>query len=100
LFILPLNENSTGSLASTAELTVRILAKPAPKLRWLKDNKELVIKDRLKVETSNIENNEDLKEYKLIISGVQAIDAGAYKLEASNNVGTDVTQTKYEVIGL
>ena len=78
---------------------VHILAKPAPKLKWFKDNKELAIKDRFKVETNSIGDNENLKEYKLLISGVVAGDAGVYKIEASNKCGTEFSQTQFEVKG-
>lgn len=93
-------EKSTGYLTKTSELTVHVLAKPAAKLRWLKDNKELMIKDRLKVETKNIDNNEYKKEHKLIIENVQANDSGKYKLEASNKCSTEFSQTEFEVKGM
>lgn len=86
-------------MANTNELVVQVLAKPAPKIKWLKDNKELMIKDRFKVETKSIDDNENLKEYKLIIENVQPSDGGKYKLEASNKCSTEGIQTDLIVKG-
>lgn len=101
-YIKPLDASTTAYLMKSNELVVHILAKPAPKLKWIKDNKELPIKDRFKIETTNVEadaSNPDLKEYKLIIDNVQAADQGVYKLEASNKCGTEFTQTELVVKG-
>lgn len=98
-FSLPLEEKTYGYLNKTAELTVQVLAKPAPKLKWIKDNKELIIKDKLKLETKSIESNPNLKEYKLLIDNILANDSGKYKCEASNKCGTESVETFFEVRG-
>ena len=100
-FVKPLGENNTGYLLKTSELLVHILAKPAPKLKWLKDNRELPIKDRFRIETLSVDssNNSNLKEYKLVIDNVQANDQGVYKLEASNKCATEFNSTEFVVKG-
>ena len=94
-----MSETSTGYLTKTSILNVTVTAKPAPKLKWIKDNKELLIKDRLKVETIDVENNENTKVYKLIIDDVQPGDMGKYKIELSNKCGTESSQTDFVVKG-
>jgi hypothetical protein len=87
-------------LAKTNELIVQVLAKPTPKIKWLKDNKELLIKDRFKVETKQIGENENLKEYKLMIENTQPNDDGKYKIEVSNKCSTEFNQTDLIVKGI
>lgn len=98
-FVQPLNESTNAYLAKTNELIVHILAKPIPKIKWLKDNKELIVKDRLKLETRTIEGDENLKEYKLVIENVQPNDVGKYAIEASNKCATESCQTNLVVKG-
>lgn len=99
-FLKPLSETTQASLAKTNELIVVVAAKPAPKIKWLKDNKELMIKDRIKVETKQMEDNENVKEYKLILENVQPNDSGKYKIEVSNKCSTECNQTELVVKGL
>ena len=96
-FSLPLEEKTFGYLNKTAELIVKILAKPVPKIKWFKDNKELIIKDKLKLETKSIESN--ISEYKLIIDNILAIDSGKYRCEATNKCATETCETLFEVRG-
>jgi hemicentin len=101
-YTVPLEDETIGILKNPYEFVVNILSKPPPKLKWMKDNKELLIKDRLKVEMNNVEANaddENLKEYKLVIDNVIPADAGVYKLEATNKCGSTTTQTNYVVKG-
>jgi len=67
-------------------------------LKWFKDNKELIIKDRFKIETTDVD--EITKQYKLIIQDVQAGDGGKYKLEASNKCSTELSCTDVIIKGL
>lgn len=88
-------------MAKTNELIVHVIANPAPKIKWIKDNKELIIKDRNKVETKQlIDGDENLKEYKFIIENVQPNDGGKYKIEVSNKCGTESSQTDIIVKGI
>lgn len=98
-FIQSLSDITQANLAKTNELTVLVVAKPAPKIKWLKDNKELMIKDRFRVETKQIGENENQKEYKLIIDNVLSNDGGKYKIEVSNKCATESSQTDLVVKG-
>jgi hypothetical protein len=97
-----LAEGLTGFLNKQGELIVHILAKPAPtKIKWSKDNREMLIKDRVRVETVSVEGstNPNLKEYRLLIDNLQGNDQGIYKIEATNKCGTGMSQTDYVVKG-
>lgn len=96
-FTQPLEEKTFGYLNKSAELVVKVLAKPAPKIKWFKDNKELIIKDKLKIETKSLELN--LTEYKLIIDNILAIDSGKYRCEANNKCANETSETSFEVRG-
>ncbi len=100
-FVKKLPEKFSANLAKTSVLEVQILSKPLSKIRWLKDNKELAIKDRFKVETANLEGetNQNIKVYRLLIENVQANDFGLYKIEASNKCSTETNQTEVNVQG-
>lgn len=58
-----------------------------------------MIKDRFKVESKQIGDDENLREYKLIIENVQPNDAGKYKIEVSNKCSTESNQTDLTVKG-
>ena len=92
-------ETTQASLAKNNELIVQVLAKPITKIKWLKDNKDLLIKDRFKVESRPIGDNENLYEYKMIIENVQPNDTGKYKIEASNKCATVSNETDLIVKG-
>lgn len=96
MFIKPLEEAYTLNLSETKEFEFNVFGIPAPKFKWLKDNKELPIKDRLKF-TSDYKD--EVYECKLILSGVQAVDAGVYKVEASNKCSTTYAQFTVRVQG-
>lgn len=98
-FITPLEEKTYANLGKQFELYVKLVGKPFPKIKWLKDNKELIIKDRYKVEMIPIENNDNIRECKLFIQSIQPNDNGKYTLEASNKYGTQTTQTDLIVKG-
>jgi len=84
-------------LTQTSELVVQINARPAAKIRVLKDSKEIKASDHYKFETSNL--NDNTIEFKLIIDNIQAIDAGIYKIEATNKCLTTSSQTQLNVKG-
>lgn len=94
-----MSETTQASLAKTNELVVHVIAKPSPKTKWLKDNKELIIKDRYKVESKQIGDDENFREYKLIIDNVQPNDNGKYKIEVSNKCASESNQTDMIVRG-
>ena len=96
-FVKPLEELYTGSLTKTSELLVQINARPAAKLKILKDNKEIKASDHFKFESANL--NENLIEFRLIIDNIQATDAGTYKIEATNKCLTQSSQTQFIVKG-
>ena len=64
-----LEQSYTLNLSQTHEFVFNLSGTPAPKFKWLKDNKELPLKDRIK-----------------FIS--ESKDAGVYKVEASNKCST------------
>ncbi len=84
-------------MTKLSELVVQAVAKPAPKIKILKDNKELMIKDRFKIETHDVD--EITKTYKFLIEDVQQNDAGKYKIELSNKCGSESSQTTFDVQG-
>lgn len=97
-FIKPLEESYTGSLTKTSEIIVHINARPAAKVKVLKDSKELKSTDHCKFESTNL--NESLIEFKLVIDNIQATDAGVYKIEAANKCLTSSSETQFIVKGL
>ena len=97
IFLLPLADTTTGYLTKTSEFVVQVRAKPAPKLKCLKDNKELVIKDNFKIEATTMQDY--TTQYKLLVDNVLEKDKGAYKLEVSNKCGTESSQTDFQVKG-
>lgn len=96
-FIKPLEESYTGCLTKTSELFVQINARPAPKLRILKDGKEIKSSDHFKFEPVNV--NESNINFKLVIDNIQTTDAGVYKIEATNKCLSQTTQTQFIVKG-
>ena len=96
-FNKPLDEQHTCSLTKSIVLVAQTTARPAPKFKFIKDNRELLIKDRFKSESMSI--SENVTEIKLIIEGVQASDAGVYKIEASNKCANATTHTEVVVKG-
>ena len=92
VFIKPLEQAYTLNLSETHEFLFHISGIPAPKFKWIKDNKELPLKDRVKF---TFDFKDDIYECKLIITSVQASDAGVYKIEASNKCSA--TDTKFTV---
>lgn len=94
-----MHEITQANLAKNNELVVQVLAKPSTKIKWFKDNKELLIKDRFKVESRQIGDNENLFEFKMIIENVQPNDTGKYKIEVSNKCATETNQTDLIVKG-
>ena len=98
-FVLPLSDQSVLRLNQSGDLVAQIAAKPLAKLKWLKDNKELLVKDGLKFESSPVPGTQNTLEYKLNFANVQAADAGVYKLEAANKCGSAISQTHCVVSG-
>jgi hypothetical protein len=96
-FSINLNKTHNMNLNENGELLVEITSKPVSKIKLIKDNKELIIKDRFKIETIDI--NENTKQYKLIIQDVQQNDQGHYKVEASNKCGVESTSTDLIIKG-
>jgi hypothetical protein len=96
VFIKTPESSYTIELSQTQEFVFHLSGIPAPKFKWLKDNKDLPLKDRIKF-TSEYKN--DIYECKLIICGVQPADAGSYKVEATNKCSTINAQFSVVVIG-
>jgi hypothetical protein len=94
--VKPLEQTYALSLSETHEFLFNISGIPAPKFKWIKDNKELPLKDRVKF---TCDYKDDIYECKLILTGVQASDAGVYKVEASNKCSTINTQFTVGVQG-
>lgn len=96
-FERPLKEEHIGNLTTAAELIAVLKCRPDAKLKFVKENRELLIKDRLKVTTNKLSENET--EIILTISDLQASDAALYKIEATNKVGSATTQCQLIVKG-
>ena len=91
-----INSSYAATLSGTAVIEAKVSGIPLPKIKWVKDNKELLIKDRIKVESKT---EGDIIESRLVIQGTQANDAGAYKVEASNKCSLIVQQIDVTVKG-
>ena len=96
-FSRELKPEYAGSLSKTIEFIAILVARPEAKLKFIKDNRELLIKDRFKVTSTKLSENET--EVILAISGLQASDAGLYKIEAANKCGTSSTESTLIVRG-
>ena len=96
-FIKPLDEITSGSFAASTEFITQICAKPAAKIRLLKDNKEVKQSDHIKFETEKI--NETTVSFKVIIDNNQATDSGIYKIEATNKCLAANSTTQFSVKG-
>ena len=84
------------NLADQTNITVRVTGNPFPKVKIMKDNKEISIKDRFKLQSNAID---DAMEYILSIDNTQANDSGIYKFEATNKCGSVFTTVSLAVIG-
>ncbi len=93
-----MEEKYSGSLTKSSEIVTQITARPAPKFKFIKDNRELLIKDRFKVDYNTI--SENVTELKLTINDIVATDAGIYKIEASNKCANTIAQTEFVVKGI
>jgi hypothetical protein len=78
-------------------LLVKINARPCPKIRVLKDGKELKASDHFKFESINV--NDSIIDFKLAIDNIQTTDAGVYKIEATNKCLSTTSQTQFIVKG-
>lgn len=96
MFITSLDKSYSAKLSQNHEFLFQIFARPAPKIKFYKDNKELMLKDRIQLFT---ETKGDVYNYKLLISSAQASDSGSYKVEASNKCATLSDQFQLTVIG-
>lgn len=73
------------------ELTVRVESWPAPTVKWMKEGKEINLKDsRYRVITEG-------DQYTLIISGAVRTDSSTYGVELSNQFGTTRDETQVNV---
>lgn len=97
MYYIPLENLYTFYLNKSAELSVQVISKPISKIKWFKDNKELIIKDRYSIETIDVDIN--TKEYKFKIKDIQASDAGNYRVEASNKYSKQSCQTDIIIKG-
>ncbi len=96
-FSRELKAEYTGSLSKTVEFIGVLVARPDAKLKFIKDNRELLIKDRFKVTTTKLNENET--EIILAVSDLQANDAGVYKIEGTNKSGSGLTEAHLVVKG-
>lgn len=72
----------------TVNMTVRVNAYPKPVLTWFQDTNEIKITDK-KFSVSN-----DGNAYTLKMSNVTRVDAGKYTVKATNEHGSDTSETK------
>jgi len=96
-FVKALDEITSGSFAGTTEFITQICAKPAAKIKLLKDNKEVKSSEHVKLETEKI--NETTFSFRVLIDNNQATDSGIYRIEATNKCLTTKCETQFTVKG-
>ena len=79
------------------ELVASVVARPEPKFKVLKENRELLIRDRVKIQTTRVSDVET--EVVVTVVDVRAEDAAAYKIEAANKCGSAVSEARFVVKG-
>ena len=84
------------NLAEVTNIIVRVTGNPYPKVKIMKDDKEISIKDRYKLQSKTID---DVMEHILSIDNTQANDSGLYKFEATNKCSSALTLVSLNVIG-
>lgn len=73
------------------ELAVRVESNPPPTIKWLKDGKEINIKD------SRYRAINEGDQYMLVISGAVRTDSAKYAVELKNNFGMTCDETQVNV---
>lgn len=83
---------SVGDNENVAVLEAQVSGFPAPKIRWLKGDEQLVAGEHYKMLTEGQDS------YTLMIKNVASEDAGHYRLEASNELGTVESEADLTVL--
>ena len=75
---------------SQVKLDCQVTGTPKPTLKWFKEDTELHVSDKIKIETKFDTNL-------LIIKDISVKDRGIYKCQAENNAGTSVSKVFIDI---
>lgn len=77
-----------------AKLEVKVIGKPKPKVKWLRDDEEIFASEEYQIE--NFEDGTSV----LVINNIYPDDVGTISFEAYNPLGVAVTTALFAVEGI
>lgn len=78
---------------ASVKITLGIMAKPLPKIEWLKDGKELVSSSQLSIESTTDSSG-------ILIKDTTRLNSGTYEIKTKNVFGTASVSIRLSILGV